>query len=231
MITLVYREKCLNTANLHLKGHRVSKISPLTPSIISITECYEPERVRVERFIKNVYEQSYFADICVEYPLLMSVCNADGDILAAVGFRYAAEEPLFLEQYTNSSIETVLNCKRGEIAEIGNLASAGKGASIFLFAALASYLDQRGIKYAAVTGTNVLYRYFEKIGLQPRIICDATPAALKHHNSHWGSYYDAQPCVMAGSIKRGVKRINSILGARFEDCRPRLFPRLYYKLD
>ena len=57
----------------------------------------------------------------------MSVRDAGGTILAAVGFRYAKEEPLFLENYTGAPIEQVLRTPRERIAEIGNLASAGGG--------------------------------------------------------------------------------------------------------
>jgi hypothetical protein len=101
----------------------------------------------VEAFIRAVYVRSYKADIAVSYPILMSVRDAGGTILAAVGFRYAKEEPLFLENYTGAPIEQVLRTPRERIAEIGNLASAGGGASIFLFAALASYLNFKGIDY------------------------------------------------------------------------------------
>ena len=159
----------------------------------------------------------------------MSVLNVDNDILAAVGFRYAKDEPLFLEQYTKTPIEAVLGCARHEIVEIGNLASAGQGASVFLFAALASYLNNKNIHYAAVTGTDFLHRYFKKIGLKPRKICDAHVKAVGCEGQNWGTYYDTQPRVLVGSIETGIKRLKDSLGAEFEDCRPRLYPRLHYK--
>ncbi len=226
---LSYQENNINTANLYLNEGRVSRISALTPSVINITGMFEAERTRVEDFIKAIYKQSYNADIEVHYPVLMSIRNADNDILAAVGFRYAHEEQLFLEQYTGPSIENVLECNRHEIVEIGNLASAGQGASVFLFAALASYLKNKNILYATITGTDFLHEYFEKIGLNPRKICDANISALSHDKQKWGSYYDTQPRVLAGSVDTGVKRLKAAFGAEFEDCRPRLYPRLHYK--
>ncbi|MGH1398003.1 MAG: thermostable hemolysin [Alphaproteobacteria bacterium] len=192
---------------------------------------FDPERERVEEFIKAIYKQSYNADIQVEYPILMSVRNADNDILAAVGFRYAAQEPLFLERYTAQPIECILECFRGEIVEIGNLASAGQGASAFLFAALASYLNNKNIRYAAITGTDFLHRYFERIGLKPRKLCDASIEAVQSVGQNWGTYYDTQPRVLIGSVETGVKRLKATLGAEFEECRPRLFPRLHFKKD
>ena len=229
MLTLRYEENNLNTANLHLKESRTSKISELSPSVVSITGLFEPERQRVEDFIKAIYKQSYNADIAIDYPVLMSVRNVDDDILAAVGFRYVDKESLFLERYTCEPIDNILECPRSEIVEIGNLASAGQGASAFLFAALASYLNNKNIRYAAITGTDFLHRYFEKTGLKPRKLCDADIEAVQEEGQSWGSYYDTQPRVLVGSVDTGIKRLKATLGAEFEECRPRLFHRLHYK--
>ena len=231
MLTLRFEENNLNTANLHLKEGRTAKMSALSPAVVSITGMFEPERQRVEDFIKAIYKQSYNADISVDYPILMSIRNADDDILAAVGFRYADREALFLERYTATPIDTILDCSRSEIVEIGNLASAGQGASVFLFAALASYLNNKNIRYAAITGTDFLHKYFKRAGLNPRKICDADIAAVQEDGQSWGSYYDTQPRVLVGAVDMGVKRLKATLGAKFEDCRPRLFPRLHYKQD
>jgi hypothetical protein len=199
--------------------------------VINITGLFEPERARVEDFIKGIYKDRYNANIEVSYPILMSVRNDAGDILAAVGFRYAADEKLFLEQYTNQLIENILRCQRNRIVEIGNLASAGQGASVFLFAALASYLNNRNILYAAITGTDFLHRHFERTGLKPQKICDADIGAVLQDGQNWGTYYDTKPRVLVGQVDMGVKRLKAVLGAKFEDCRPRLFPRLHYKAD
>ncbi|MCB1532880.1 MAG: thermostable hemolysin [Alphaproteobacteria bacterium] len=229
MLKLIYQENNVTTANLYLREGRARRLSPLTPSVVSIIGLFEPERRRVEDFIKAIYKQSYNADIEVNYPILMSVRNAEGDILAAVGFRYAKDEPLFLEHYTGAPVETFLNTPRDEIVEIGNLASAGQGASAFLFAALASYLSNKNIRYAAITGTDFLHRYFERAGLKPRKLCDADINAVAEDAQSWGSYYDTQPRVLIGDVETGVKRLKAMLGAEFEDCRPRLFLRLHYK--
>lgn len=229
MLKLRYQENNINTANLYLQEDRTRRLSSLTPSVVSITGIQAPERQRVEAFIREIYQRSYGAEIAVDYPVLMSVRNARNAILAAVGFRYAQEEPLFLERYTQAPIERVLRCPRHEVVEIGNLASAGQGASVFLFAALASYLNSRDIRYAAVTGTDFLHRYFEKTGLKPRKICDADVTAVQDDAQTWGTYYDTQPRVLVGSVETGVRRLKASLGVEFEDCRPRLFPRLHYK--
>ena len=229
MLKLQLHENDLNTANLYLRPDQVSRVSKLTPAIVDITGRFQPERQRVEDFIKGVYARSYGAKISIDYPTLMSVRHEDGDILAAVGFRYAKDEPLFLEHYTGAPIEKVLRTPRRQIAEIGNLASAGGGASIFLFAALASYLNFRDIKYATVTGTDYLHRTFKKLGLHPQKICDASLKEVQSEGQDWGTYYDTNPRVLAGSVEHSVARLKKALGAEYQDCRPRLFPRLHYK--
>ncbi|NCC23009.1 MAG: hypothetical protein EOM26_11210 [Alphaproteobacteria bacterium] len=228
MLELAYRENDLNTATLSLREELTAKISRLSPKVINISGLCSPGRAEVERFIEDVYAQSYGAKITVSYPTLMSVHDETGAILAAVGFRYAARESLFLEHYTGAPVEELLQSRRERIVEIGNLASAGGGASIFLFAALASYLHNNGIEYATATGTGFLHRYFRQLGLAPKKLCEAELAAVARDGQDWGTYYDTKPRVLAGSVDKGVRRLEKALGVHFEDHRPRLFPRLHY---
>ena len=228
MIELCYREHQTDIANLYLKKKQVARISDLAPSIVKITYRDEADYGSVKEFIQNIYKHSYGAEIDVTYPTLMSVCNEDGEILSAVGFRCADEGDLFLEQYTKEAVEKKLACSRCEIVEIGNLASAGKGASIFLFAALAAYLDSKGVRYAAITGTGFLHRYFKRIGLNPYKICDADVSAVENDGQSWGTYYDTRPRVLIGSLETGVQRLSSMLGAKFETCCSGSCPQFSY---
>lgn len=216
MLKLSYREDSRQTAILSLQERRARQISPLAPAMVYVTHDREPDYLCVADFIKTVYRQSYDARIEVSYPVLMNVRNAKGDILCAVGVRYAAGGPLFLENYTKTALDVILGCARRHIAEIGNLASGGQGASVFLFAALAAYLDHQGIRHAAITGTDFLHRYFERSGLEPRRICDADIKSVRDGGQDWGSYYDRQPRVLVGSVRTGFDRLKLMLGAEFE---------------
>ena len=228
MLKLCYQEHQINVANLYLQRKRIARMTDLAPSLVNITYRSEAEYQRVKDFIKATYLRCYGAEITVTYPVLMSVCNADGEILAAVGFRYAEQNALFLEQYTKEPVEKKLACSRCEIVEIGNLASAGKGASTFLFAALSAYLDMQGVRYAAITGTDFLHRYFKRIGLNPYKMCDASMAAVEDDGQSWGTYYDTRPRVLIGSVDTGVQRLQSMLGAKFESHYSDLSPRFAY---
>ena len=228
MLKLRYQEHQINVANLYLQRKRVTRMSDLDPSLVNITYRSAAGYQQVEDFIKAIYLRCYAAEITVTYPALMSICNADGEILAAVGFRCADQNSLFLEQYTKEPIEKKLSCSRCEIVEIGNLASAGKGASIFLFAALAAYLDDRGVHYAAITGTDFLHRYFKRIGLNPYKMCDASMTAVEDDGQNWGTYYATRPRVLIGSIGNGVQRLQAMLGAKFESYGSEPSPQFAY---
>ena len=235
MYALDFKEDSRFTAQLVFDKDIMQRLTSLAPSVIDITPRFAPERLGVESFIKGIYHQSYNADIAVTYPTLMSVRNTDGRILAAAGFRLARDEQLFLEQYTQEPIEFVMTrlygarIDRTEIAEIGNLASSGHGASIFLFAAIASYLLNLGIPYATVTGTDQLHKRFKSMGLNPHVVCDASLEKLKTEQKSWGSYYDTQPRVLAGSLEDSMRQLNAKLGAEYQENGITLFPRLHHK--
>lgn len=228
---LTFSENNCDTGEIKFIKGRISRISRLTPTIVNITPLYAPERARVESFIQKIYAESYNAKITINYPILMSVRDVAGNIMAAVGLRPSETEPLFLEQYIGSPIEKTLShvyskkIQRGQIAEIGNLASAGGGASIFLFMALASHLNNKGISHAVITGTDYLHKKFIQLGLNPQKICDATPEAVTSNVDKWGSYYETRPRVLAGSISDGIARLQRALGVEYTP----LLPRLHYR--
>ncbi len=233
MHTLYFRKRGQLLAELAFDSGTLKRVTPLQPAVIDIPGHFTPGRVRSEDFIRSHFRASYGAEISVSYPTLMSVQNGDGRILAAAGFRPAVQGPLFLEQYTRTPIEDVLSrlygetVARHEVAEIGNLASEGKGASVFLFAAIASYLLRQDIRFAAVTGTKKLHRRFEMLGFQPRVLCEADPATLEGPQEQWGRYYESEPRVLAGSLEASILRLNEQLGAVYSENGRHLLPRLH----
>ncbi len=218
MLTLPYQENNIQTAKLHLGERRSRILSIAEPSYIMIHNQHSLDRHLCTDFIEKIYREKYQADIKVDYPFLMCLHDAKHRILAAVGFRYAKNSPLFLEHYTKKPINEILQAPRAQIVEIGSLASAGKGASAFLFTALASYLSHQQIKFAAITGTDYLHKYFKRAGLKPQKICDANIADIADDSQNWGTYYQTNPRVLVGSVDNGVTYLRRILGAKFEEC-------------
>ena len=229
MISLDYQENGHRTGTLSLRNSCWLKRLTAQPRIVSIIPAFAQGRQEVEDFIIDIYAQSYGAQIGVHYPVLMSVRDDENKIMAAVGFRYAAQEKLFLEQYLKAPVDHILETPRENIVEIGNLASRGGGASIFLFAAMAAYLQARGQTHAVVTSTNFLERRFREMGLKPIRLAPADPSRLLMSGENWGTYYDTQPHVLAGQIGRGYQCLQRALGAHYTEDEPRLYPRLHYR--
>lgn len=232
MFQLDYQENGHHTGHLRMNESRWLSRLPARPTVVSIYPAFAKDRQAVEDFIIGIYARAYGAQIGVHYPILMSVRDDTGHILAALGFRYADAEPLFLEQYLTAPVEEILGSPRHGIVEIGNLASEGGGASLFLFAALSTYLHHKGKDHAVITGTRYLDRRFHELGLQPQKLAPADPALLLQQDENWGSYYDTDPHVMAGRIDEGYKRLQKVLGAHYteerHDLLPQMFPRLHY---
>lgn len=197
---------------------------------ISLYDSTLSDSSEIKLFIQDVYFRHYKARIDITYPFLMAVLDKNNNILAAVGFRYANLDDLFLEQYLDGKIENILSDKyqtqipREKIVEIGSLASAGKGMSKFLFIALATYLRKFGYCYAVMTGTSKLRKNFRKLNLKPEIICKASQDKLLSHDEDWGSYYATNPKVMVGNIDSGYKTLKTVLRASIISSLTKLYP-------
>ncbi len=226
MLHLDYHENGRTTGTLSLRNDLLLKRINSRPTVVSILPAFAKEREAVENFIIDIYAQTYGAKIGVHYPTLMSVQDDRGKILAALGFRNASDELLFLEQYLTHPIDEILDTPRPSITEIGNLASAGGGASLFLFAALSAYLHEKKQSHAVVTGTQYIEDRLRTLGLRPTRLAKANPSLLLKTGEDWGSYYETDPYVMVGQVRPGYERLQKALGAVYT---PKLFSRLHYK--
>ncbi len=218
---------------LFMDERRVRSITRLSPAGIVINQRFAPDRERVASFIASTYRREYGSVISHQYPMLMSVRDAGGAILAALGFRLAAEEPLFLEQYLPQPVESCVrrafgtSFDRTAIVEIGNLASAGNGASVFLFVALAAYLRAQGLCIAAVTGTTNLRRLLLSFGVEFVELGRADPAALCDRGESWGTYYQRDPKVIAGAIEPAYGQLEPFLPPEHNGNLEHLFSRVH----
>lgn len=231
MQTIHFRESNFDTGLLRFTPNRFTRAVRDCPKIVSIMPYLDEERERVVRFIEKGYRRAYGARVRVDYPNLISLRDPEGRLVAAAGFRFAGDTALFLEQYTDRPVEEILQCRRGDVVEIGNLITRGGGSFIFLFAAITGYFRALRIGYAALTCTASLERRFRRLGLDPVRVCAADPARLSRSDEHWGSYYGQRPCVLAGEIEPAYRRLCEIFGADFFAHRPRLFPRLHWAAD
>lgn len=169
-----------------------------------------PRRPAVEAFVRDAYRRHFDADVTHFMPQLLSLDDAGGRIRAAVGFRHAAAETLFLEHYTDGPVERLVSgtagraVERDEIVEIGGLACRNPRAALVLVATVVPYLLDRGFAWAVFTGADTIQRVLTRMRLFPLALCAAEPDKIGAERHRWGSYYAHDPRVLAGRLSDGL---------------------------
>ena len=153
------------------------------------------------------YRERYAADIAPSYARWVAEEAAPGHG-AVLGYRDAAEGPLFLETYLDSPIEAAIAealhrpVSRNQIVEIGSFAADNCLAMARLWASAASRLVGSH-SIAVATLTRPMRAMFARIGLPLTEIAVATADRLDGGASRWGRYYDEDPRVCVGLIADG----------------------------
>lgn len=140
--------------------------------------------------------------------MLVSLRDEQGDVLAVCGFRNAVTGRLFLETYLDEPVEAVLFSRCGNkvlrenIIEIGNFAAYKVGMLRRMIAALAPCIYESGVvQWALFTVVPEIRNAFGRMGIELVHICQADRSRLDpEQQKEWGSYYDAQPQVMACNV-------------------------------
>jgi len=171
------------------------------------------QRTEVEQFIREVYAERFGARLGVLMPVLAALSDGNRGVQAAAGLRPAVLGPLFVEQYLDASIEQVVESTTGHrvarsrIIEVGNLATRLPGIARVLFVALTQCLYERGFDWVVFAGTTDVRAIFRRMGIELVSLGPADPNRLGDARRDWGSYYDNQPVVMAGSIAAGCRAL------------------------
>ena len=177
-------------------------------------EAGSPQRAEAERFVRKVFHHRYGARVSVFAPRLLMLEQA-GHPVAVAGWRGAAAEPLFLENYLDAPIETILHeltgqsLRREQIVEVGNLASEKAGGSLQVILHMARQFIDAGYEWVVFTATKELIGIFAKLGLPLLALAKADPARLGAAAADWGSYYASSPVVVAGRIRLALDRFGS----------------------
>jgi hypothetical protein len=182
--------------------------SPASPAMI-VVDVDHPSRLAVEAFIARRYHAAYGARVQAFLPTLFALVDTEGALLAAAGMRRASAGPLFIEQYLDAPLESVLAARyaampcRGEIAEIGHLSGLGAGNGRRLFPLIAVWMEETGIGWGAFAATAPLRALFARIGVQPLLLGKAERSRLGSAAAAWGSYYETDPWVVGGPLELG----------------------------
>lgn len=173
----------------------------------------DPHRREVEDFIGRIYARRYGARISQFAPVLVSLRDQHGALVAAAGYRGAAQAPLFLERYLDAPIEMVMSRHvdarptRSGIVEVGHLAAGRAGEGRRLVHLLGPHLAAQGFQWVVGTLTQELRHLFLRIGVAPLELGRADPSALGEEAILWGSYYEHGPAVLAGHIPQALGRL------------------------
>lgn len=131
---------------------------------------------------------------------------------AALGYRRAGGEPLFLERYLDLPVEQAVSdalgrpVARGAIVEIGNFAADNAMLMLQLWGTAANDLGGTS-EIAVATLTAPLRRIFGRIGIPITILAPARAERLGPGADEWGSYYAQDPQVCLGTIAAGQAAI------------------------
>ncbi len=168
-------------------------------------------RADVEAFIRRIYAQRFGADLRSFAPLLVSLSD-DGGLLAAAGYRPAAQGPLFLERYLDAPVHTLLATDspvpRERIVEVGHLVADQAGAGRRLITLMGPHLAAQGFEWVVSTLTEELRHLFVRIGVTPLALGRADPTVLGDEAALWGSYYEHHPVVLAGHLPHALRQLS-----------------------
>jgi hypothetical protein len=172
----------------------------------------------VVQFIRGRYAAVHGAAAPVGYDRFLSRmrCARRG---AALGFRRAADGPLFLERYLDQPIEAALEphlgpaVQRSRIVEIGSLAANNGLALVNLWSDTARELGSSADIGVAVL-TRPLRDMFARLGIPVWQLAPADARRLGADAQLWGSYYHNDPVVCAGSLHDGYRQLQRFTARR-----------------
>lgn len=172
----------------------------------------------IEQFVRARFAQVHGASVEPDYPSWHNCIVGTHGHRAVLGCREAGTQTLFLETYCARPIEQLVSAAlgrsvpRGDIVEIGCLASESPIALLGLWDATASALAGRSC-IAVATLTATVRRLLGRIGVALTEIAVAKPEMVASPGM-WGRYYDDDPRVCAGSVSDGADRIATYIALR-----------------
>lgn len=177
-----------------------------------------PGRGEVQAFVQGIYAERYGAHITEFAPVLLALRDAQGALVAAVGYRCAALEPLFLERYLDSPVEQVLlgmhatQTARRDMVEVAHLVALRPGEGRRMMAELGRWLGQQGVHWVVSTVTRELRHLFLRMGIAPLALGVADPERLGDRAHDWGSYYEHDPVVLAVALAQTTRLRPRLVG-------------------
>lgn len=167
--------------------------------------------------VRRRYLEAHGASVQAGYAAILHVSHQN-TAHAALGYRRAGEETLYLERYLDRPVEQCLTdalglpIERSAVIEIGNLAADDAFAMVTLWGMAANDLGA-DCEVAVATLTAPLRRMFERLGVTLHVLAKADPECADDPAA-WGNYYANDPMVCAGLIAQGQRAISTFLARR-----------------
>ena len=172
-------------------------------------------RTEIEGFISRSYIDNFDAKLASFLPILVSGQRLGGQVNLAFGLSPAASSPLFLENYLDEPVESVLSqqidrhVNRSAVVELGNLAFDGPHDMRRDFIAIARHCIDLGFRYVVCTATRILRLLILVSGVKPIYLGDASLAAAPRNGTQWGSYYRFSPQIIAGDLHTSLFQLEN----------------------
>lgn len=171
----------------------------------------DPARASLQDFIARGFADAYGAEVRNFMPDLLAV-SARGEWQAVLGIRSGQNQSLFVEQYLDADICSILqsvgiNTQRDEVVEIGNLFSANRQYTLLLFVVLAYALHQLGYRQLVCCATEQVQALLQRHGLELTYLADGDASRLGEAANSWGSYYQSHPKVCALDLTQAMALI------------------------
>jgi hypothetical protein len=147
----------------------------------------------------------------------MFIACENGQCVAVAGFRGAAGETLFLENYLDAPVEDCLQSSFGavtdrrRIVELGGFAALGRSTAFSLMQYLAPALYELGYEKLVCTANAPIRKCLVMLGLKPVVLAEAArDKVIKVGEEDWGNYYEGKPQVLAGDIEAGIQAMSRL---------------------
>ncbi|WGL18427.1 thermostable hemolysin [Microbulbifer bruguierae] len=208
-------------------GDRAEDSETSPPLTFQFSGDEDAARTTVETYIARQFQQVYGARLQHFMPWLLSYGHGQ-QIDGVLGLRQAAREPLFLEQYFDEPLESLLEAcagvpvDRADIVEIGNLVATARGGSRLLFLMLAELFAAADLTWAIFTATPEVQHLLQKLTDNQLFLCRADGSRLGAELADWGSYYNTRPAVVAINVKAERERRleRPLISELLAVCRP-----------
>jgi len=163
---------------------------------------FDKNRLQVESFIKNKYQQIFNAKL-EKFPGILVAIFDKNEVKAACGLRTELDG-FFSQLYLNEDVEEVIHnyfpeIKKPKILEIVNLVSNSPLASLKMTKELNKFCLEKSFQYAFFTATKPLVKFLNLTGLDLIKISKADINKVSN-SSKWGSYYENDPQVFFARV-------------------------------